>query len=407
MFHGPGPLIVRRKHRRISLVAVVTHSAERIDRFSAAQPRFDRVAITCVFGDPRDGRSWSGAPNNLANALEGLGVEVESIHPRLTRGARLEIALQDLMTGHGVATSGIDLLRSGRSRERLAAAVDDAAHRLGVGHVLHTGALDLPVRDRRRGIRHYLYCDHTWDLYRRHAVGRSAPSDKAADAYERIEREALHSVDQVFTFGAYVRDNLIQHYGVDPGRVTAVGSGMGQIEPYDGPKDYTRPRLLFVAKHYFREKGGRLVVDAFIEAHRRRPDLTLTIVGDERSRRFVPPHPGISFHAHLPWRELQRLYHEATLLTQPMLNDPWGQVFLEALVSRTPVVGLRRNGLPEILADGRHGFLVDEARAKALADTIVEALGDPDRLARMGAAGQAHVLEHYTWPRVARAVAFS
>lgn len=388
-------------------MAVVTQSAERIDRYPATAPRFERIAITCVFGDPRDGRSWSGAPNNLATALEGLGVQVESIHPRLTRGARLEIALQDLLTGHGIATSGIDLLRSRRSRERLAAKVDEAAERLGVEHVLHTGALDLPVRDRRRGIRHYLYCDHTWDLFRRHAGGRAAPSAKAGQDYERIEREALASVDHIFTFGAYVRDNLIGHYGIEPDRVTAVGSGMGQIEPYTGPKDYARPRLLFVAKHYFREKGGRLVVDAFIEAHRRRPDLTLTIVGDERSRRFVPHHPAIAFHAHLPWRELQRLYHEATLLAQPMLNDPWGQVFLEALVSRTPVVGLRRNGLPEILDGGRHGFLVDEARPKALADAIVEALGDPARLSRMGEAGQSHVLNHYTWPRVARAVAFS
>jgi glycosyltransferase involved in cell wall biosynthesis len=385
----------------------VTHSAERIDRYPASTPRFERIAITCVFGDPRDGRSWSGAPNNLATALEGLGVQVESIHPRLTRGARLEIALQDLLTGYGVATSGIDLLRSGRSRERLAAVVDEAAQRLGVGHVLQNRALDLPVHDRRRGIRHYLYCDHTWDLFRRHAGGRTAPSTKAEQAYERVEREALESVDHIFTFGAYVRDNLVGHYGIHPERITAVGSGMGQIEPYEGPKDYTRPRLLFVAKHYFREKGGRLVVDAFIEAHRRRPDLTLTIVGDERSRRFVPHHPGISFHAHLPWRELQRLYHEATLLTQPMLNDPWGQVFLEALVSRTPVIGLRRNGLPEILDGGRHGFLVDEAQAQALADAIVDALSEPERLARMGAAGQAHVLSHYTWPRVAQAVAFS
>ncbi len=388
-------------------MAAVTHSAERIDRYPASTPRFERIAITCVFGDPRDGRSWSGAPNNLATALEGLGVQVESIHPRLTRGARLEIALQDLLTGYGVATSGIDLLRSGRSRERLAAVVDEAAQRLGVGHVLQNRALDLPVHDRRRGIRHYLYCDHTWDLFRRHAGGRTAPSTKAEQAYERVEREALESVDHIFTFGAYVRDNLVGHYGIHPERITAVGSGMGQIEPYEGPKDYTRPRLLFVAKHYFREKGGRLVVDAFIEAHRRRPDLTLTIVGDERSRRFVPHHPGISFHAHLPWRELQRLYHEATLLTQPMLNDPWGQVFLEALVSRTPVIGLRRNGLPEILDGGRHGFLVDEAQAQALADAIVDALSEPERLARMGAAGQAHVLSHYTWPRVAQAVAFS
>ena len=46
--------------------------------------RFDRVVITCVFGDPRDLRSWSGAPANLANALERLGVSVEAIRPRMS-----------------------------------------------------------------------------------------------------------------------------------------------------------------------------------------------------------------------------------------------------------------------------------------------------------------------------------
>ena len=45
--------------------------------------RFDRIAMTSVFGDPRDRRSWSGAPANLADALERLGIAVEGIHPRL------------------------------------------------------------------------------------------------------------------------------------------------------------------------------------------------------------------------------------------------------------------------------------------------------------------------------------
>ena len=61
-------------------------------------------------------------------------------------------------------------------------------------------------------------------------------------AFEQAERESLHGLSHVFTFGAYVRDNLIAHYGLPPERVTAVGSGMGAIEPYDGPKSYDRLR---------------------------------------------------------------------------------------------------------------------------------------------------------------------
>src|SRR5206468_2212868 len=133
----------------------------------------------------------------------------------------------------------------------------------------------------------------------------------------------------------------------------------------------------------------------------RRRDLTLTIVGDPRSRAFVPELEGLEFRAHLPWEELQRLYRESTLLVQPMLNDPWGQVYLEAMASRTPVMGLARNGLPELVDGGRHGFLVDRADPAALAAAILSAISDPARLERMATAAQRHVLGAYSWDRVA------
>jgi len=90
-----------------------------------------------------------------------------------------------------------------------------------------------------------------------------------------------------------------------------------------------------------------------------------------------------------------------------MLNDPWGQVYLEAMVSRTPVMGLNRNGLPELVDGGRHGFLVDRADPSALAEAIVSAVSDPKRLESMAARAQRHVLENYSWGRVAERIAYS
>jgi glycosyltransferase involved in cell wall biosynthesis len=182
---------------------------------------------------------------------------------------------------------------------------------------------------------------------------------------------------------------------------------MGAIEPYDGPKSYDRPALLFVAKHLFQAKGGVLLLEAFELARCRRPDLTLSVVGDERSRAFVGNRPGIAFHAHLPWPALQQLFRDATLLVQPMLNDPWGQVYLEAMASRTPVMGLNRNGLPELVDGGRHGFLVDRAEPAALAEAILSAVSDPQRLDRMASTAQRHVLRNYSWSRVAERIAYS
>src|SRR5215471_5958722 len=64
---------------------------------SFRQPRFDRVAITSVFGNPRELRTWSGAPANVASALERLGVTVQAVHPRISRMAKARIALLDML----------------------------------------------------------------------------------------------------------------------------------------------------------------------------------------------------------------------------------------------------------------------------------------------------------------------
>ena len=369
--------------------------------------RFERVAITCVFGDPRDLKSWSGAPANVAKELERLGVAVDSIRPGMSRWEKLGVAACDMIAGLGRPVSTEQVLRGLRSRRRLAAQVAEQASRIGARHVLHTGTFDLPACDLASGVKHYLYCDHSWALTRAHHIDVCRYNKRALAAFDKAEREALAGLAHVFTFGAYVRDNLIAHYGLSPDKVTAVGSGMGAIEPYQGPKTYDKPKLLFVAKHLFKAKGGLLLLSAFDEAYRQRPDLSLTIVGDERSRSFVGDRPGVTLHAHLPWEKLQQLYRDSTLLVQPMLNDPWGQVYLEAMVSRTPVMGLNRNGLPELVDGGRHGFLVDRADPSALAEAIVSAVSDPKRLESMAAAAQRHVLHNYSWGRVAERIAYS
>jgi len=369
-------------------------------------PRFDHVAITSVFGNPRELRTWSGAPANVASGLERLGVTVKELQPHLGKAAKLGIALRDMLAGRGRPVSTEQILRSITTRRALAAQVAAQTRSVRATNVLHTGTLDL-LPDRGDGLQHYLYCDHTWALARRHHIHATQYTERALDAFEQAERQSLDGVAHVFTFGAYVRDNLISHYGLAPDRVTAVGSGMGAIQPWHEAKNFAQPRLLFVAKHLFQAKGGVLLLEAFRIARKRRRDLALTIVGDPRSRAFVPDVAGIEFRDHLPWDELQRLYRDATLLVQPMLNDPWGQVYLEAMISRTPVMGLARNGLPELVDGGRHGFLVDRADPESLAEAILSALSDPHRLESMAERAQAYVLATHSWDRVAERILFS
>jgi glycosyltransferase involved in cell wall biosynthesis len=374
---------------------------------SSRSPRFERIAISSVFGNPLDRKTWSGAPANVARALERLGVTVRGIHPHVGKMAKARIAFQEFCLGRGLPLTGEQILRSIAARRELSAQTIREASRIGIRHILHTGTFDL-LEDAAlsNGKCHYLYCDHTWNLARRYKLEAARYTGRALKSFEDAERRSLRGLEHVFTFGKFVRGDLIAHYGLSPDRVTAVGSGMGAIETWKGPKDYTHPSLLFVAKHLFREKGGLLLLEAFRLARRQREDLRLTIVGDERSKALAGPQHGVSFLSHLPWEELQRLYRDATLLVQPMLNDPWGQVYLEAMVSRTPVLGLARNGLPELVDDGHRGFLVDRADPEALAGAILCAVSDPARLERIAKLAQDYVLRTHSWDHVAELITF-
>ena len=369
-------------------------------------PESKRLAITSVFGDPMDPTTWSGTPFNIARELRAYGTEVTGILPWPTGRQEPWDGWLDRLTFGGRLLRREFLIRAAVTRSRRAQAIAQAARKLGAECVLHTGTLDMPAPVMADGDEpaHYLYCDHTWNLALRHAPRRHRLFSSWRRQFEDLERESYAMSRHIFTFGRYVRDDLIEHYGVDPAHVTAIGSGMGAIRPFSGPKDYAHGPLLFVAKHFFVEKGGPLAIKAFRVARRRRPDLRLVIVGSKGWRKFVHDEPGVRVLEHVPWNVLEELYHSSALLVQPMLNDPWGQVYLEALISRTPVIGLERNGLPEITENGRHGFLVPVADPVVLAETILDAMSDPDRLARMGESGQRHVMASYSWARVARRI---
>ena len=226
--------------------------------------RFDRVAITCVFGDPRDLRRGPERRRICAKALERLGVAVEGIRPRMGRLGEVGVAACDMIAGLGRPVSSEQVLRGLRSRRRLAAQVaeqaraDRRAPRAAYRHLRPAGLRPAP---RRRSITSTATIAGRWrgPIMSMPAATTSAPWRRSS----RPNASRCSGLAHVFTFGAYVRDNLIAHYGLPPEQVTAVGSGMGAIEPYDGPKSYDRPALLFVAKHLFQAKGGLLLLEAF------------------------------------------------------------------------------------------------------------------------------------------------
>lgn len=86
----------------------------------------------------------------------------------------------------------------------------------------------------------------------------------------------------------------------------------------------------------------------------------------------------------------------ARALVLPSFSENLPIVIMEAMALGRPVIATYIAGIPELVEPGRTGWLVPASDADALAEAMREALMAPAaRLAAMGAAGRARIVEHY------------
>jgi len=77
-------------------------------------------------------------------------------------------------------------------------------------------------------------------------------------------------------------------------------------------------------------------------------------------------------------------------------------VVVEAAASGLPVVAGRSGGIPDIVADGETGLLVDTDQPEAVAEAVGRVLGDDSLARRLGSEGRKRVETYFNWDRVAR-----
>ena len=358
-----------------------------------------KLAITSIAGNPLDSRTWSNAPANLASALGSLGFEVNAVDSSLlSRADKAKMAMMNVARGH--AWSAVGWLAD--ARRKRAAYVASQARKRGADHVLCCGTLDVPLE---QGIAYSVWMDNSWNLFRQSAFAPPYPQ-ATLDEVDRLERQLLNAAANVFTFSHHVRNDIISHYGVPADRVHAVGCGSGDLPPFRGGKVFADGHLLFVAKHLFSQKGGDLVLEAFRQIRQARPQTRLVLVGNDEARRKAAGIEGVEVHGFVERETLVRFFHEAAMLVQPMLADPWGQVYIEAMKARAVVVSLNVAAVPEITDDGKLGVMIPAPSAELLAKAVLDTYARPQaELEAMTRAAQTRALDLYDWDRVATRIA--
>lgn len=152
----------------------------------------------------------------------------------------------------------------------------------------------------------------------------------------------------------------------------------------------------FVILHIGRfspQKNHKLLIEAFSKVLLHSSDVLLLLVGDGELKTEIESHVnsrGIQNNVRFLGmrKDIPELLSASDLF---VLSSDWEGVplvILEAMAAGKPVVATSVGGVPEVVADGKSGFLVTKGDAYALADAILKILKTPDFAVRMGDNGR-------------------
>ncbi len=114
----------------------------------------------------------------------------------------------------------------------------------------------------------------------------------------------------------------------------------------------------------------------------------------------------VSFVHGITDEELAATVGSAEIACVPSLYEGFSLPTAEAMACATPLVVSRAGAIPEVVGpDGLCADLVTPGDVGELAHALGALLDDPDRRARMGAAGRRRALEEFSWRAVAEATA--
>jgi glycosyltransferase involved in cell wall biosynthesis len=267
--------------------------------------------------------------------------------------------------------------------------------------VLHVFGMYAPVWN-RSDVPYTMVLDYTTHLARlRYPAWAPFSSRKAFEAWLACERRTYQKAVHLFPFGQQTKQSLVEHYGVDPHRVTVVGSSGQFRSPFQGEKSFGSQTILFNGSDFFR-KGGDRVLSAFQLVREAIPTARLVVIG--RTLRMVKVGVENLGYVRSP-EEMERLFLRADIVVAPARCDPYPGFLIEAQNYGVPCITSDADGMPDIIAHGQSGLVLGNCSPKRLAEAIVGLLRDEQGLQAMSQRARERVRDHFCWDTIAATIA--
>jgi len=354
-----------------------------------------KISISCPVGDPLKESTWSKTPLNIIEILRNQNYLGHIINTTLNYRIKFLIkSLSNQKNEDFLSFTNIIL----KNYPHIFLSLKNITQRNK--NILHMGILDVPIIF-DNSINHFAFVDYTWSQWFQNSqVLLDSNPALISKKVEALEKQRLKSLNHIFTTSNYVKEYIKNYYSISEEKITTVGTGTGIIKPFNKMKNYLNKEILFVAKNRFEDKGGDLLLKTFTEINKIDDTIKFILVGQENYKEKFKNIRNVEVYGFIYPAELQELFNKATLFIMLAKNEPWGLVYLESLLTKTPIIGLNKNSFPELSGSGKYGLIIDGENPKQIAINIVELINDPHKLNDMGENGQNFILENYRWETV-------
>jgi len=228
-------------------------------------------------------------------------------------------------------------------------------------------------------------------------------------AYRKVSAKA----DRIIAISEVIKKELIDLLQVDPEKIIIVYNGIdtNEFRPAEREKIEQKQKELGIYKdsviigtvaRLASEKGIDILIRAAKEVIKFIPRAKFLIIGEgperrklEKLTRILGCEKNIYF---LGYRyDVKDLISVFDVFVLPSVTrESFGIVVIEAMAEEVPVVASRLGGIPEIIEDGKNGFLFSPGDSTELARIITDLARDSQKMKVIGENGRRSVLEKFS-----------
>jgi glycosyltransferase involved in cell wall biosynthesis len=237
-----------------------------------------------------------------------------------------------------------------------------------------------------------------------------------------FEERMLERSNRIIAVSDFTRSELLQYYKVKENKIRVIHNGV-DVDKFKPAADKLKAKaelgfnpedkaILSVGRLYAR-KGLFTLIESMALVTRKFKNAKFIIAGKGLSNEMkklvnyaakLGVKDNIVFTGYFPDKELPRLYQAADIFAFSTFYENLPFAVLEALSSGLPVVTTRVGGIPEMIEDGKNGFLVEPSNARELADRILYYLEHPAVASEMALLARKNIENHFDWRLIVKKV---